>query len=171
MKHHRVPPHSYGNGVISKGKAVGADKQSFRCREGPDSQHAHEVDKVAKIGQEVMVSALLVGVVSNRHEVQELYGVPDVKILGISSDQVATDEDVQDTAYEGCLFPSCDGLGIVPTPAESVDTLPHSLPVPLQLLVRWWNASPPFFNDSLFGMRASSLQYISLSSYFLCLRR
>ena len=118
-----------------------------------------------------MIPAFVVRVPSNRHEVEELHGVPDVEVFGISTDQVSTDEHIQDSTYEGYLFPRGDGLGIIPTSADPVDALPHSFSVFLELLVRRRHASPPFLYDSFFRMRSSGFQDIALFSYLLCLRR
>lgn len=73
-----------------------------------------------------------------------------MEVLRVSSDQVSADEHIQDSTNEGYLFPSGDCLSIVPTSADSVDALPHSFPVSLELLIRRRNASPPFLNDSFF---------------------
>ena len=70
----------------------------------PDGAHAEEVDEVAEVGEEVVIAALVVCVVPYGHEVDELCGVPVVKILWVSSNQVSADEDVQDSTDERDLF-------------------------------------------------------------------
>lgn len=100
VENHRVPPHGYCDRVVSKCQAVCADEQSFRVWEEPDGAHAQEVDKVAEISQEIMVSSLAVGVIADRHEVEELQRVPPMKILRIATDQVSTDQNVQNSTDE-----------------------------------------------------------------------
>ena len=152
MKDHRISPHGDGDGIVSERQTERADKKSLRLGEEPDSAHAQEVDEITEISQEVMITPFLVCIPSNGHEVKELHGVPDMEILRISSDQVSTDEHIQDSTNEGYLFSSCDCLGIVPTPANSVDTLPHTFPISFELFVRGWNAPSPFLDDSFFRM-------------------
>jgi len=47
-----------------------------------------------------MIPSFVVGVVSDRHEIEKLGGVPVVEELRISSDEISTDEDVENTANE-----------------------------------------------------------------------
>ena len=124
-------------------------------REEPDGAHAEEVDEVAEIGEEVVVAAPVVGVVPDWHEVEQLCCIPVVEILGVSSNQVAADEDVQDTTDEGDFLAQSDGLGIVPPFSESVNAVAHLLPVSVQLLVCRWHPSSPFFHNALLCSRTS----------------
>ena len=64
-----------------------------------------------------MVSAAMVGEIADRHEIDELRRIPDMHILGIATDEIPTDEDVHNAAYEGYLLSYADGLIIVPVPA------------------------------------------------------
>jgi hypothetical protein len=97
MEDHRVSPHSYGNSVVSECQTVGTDKESFRLREEPDGAHTEKVDEVTEVSQKVMISAPVIGVESNRHKVDELRRIPEMEVLGIPSNQIAADEDVQNT--------------------------------------------------------------------------
>src|SRR6266487_1967574 len=92
VEYHRVPPHGYGDRIVSECQTISTDEEPFRIREEPDCAHTQEVDKVAEICQEVVVASSVVGIVSNGHEVENLSRVPDVEIFRISSDQISTNE-------------------------------------------------------------------------------
>lgn len=169
MEDHRVPPHCYGNGIISESQTVGTDEKPFRLWEEPDRTHTEEVDEVAKIGEKVVVSALVVGVESNRHEIEELCCVPVMKILGVSSNQVSANEDVQNTTDKGDFLAKSDSLGIVPTSSESINTVAHLLPISIELLVRGRYSFSPLINNTLLCSRTSGLERISLFPHLLCL--
>lgn len=69
MKDERVPPHGNSDCIIPKGQAKGADKETLAAREEPDGQDHEQVDKVAQVGQEVVVANLVVCVPPNGHEI------------------------------------------------------------------------------------------------------
>lgn len=64
-----VAPHGDRDGVVAVREAVGADEQPLALGKHPDREHAERVDKVAQIGEEVVVAPFLVRVHSDRHEV------------------------------------------------------------------------------------------------------
>jgi hypothetical protein len=105
MKDHRIPPHSNSDGVVSIGETVRTDEKSFRVRKYPDAQHGEEIDEVTQVGQEVVVATLVIRVISYRHEIEQLRGIPNVEPFWISSDNVATEEDIQNSSNEGELLP------------------------------------------------------------------
>jgi len=70
VEHHRVPPHSNGNSVISECQTISAYEKSLRIWEEPDRKNAHEIDEVTKVRQEIMISSFVVGIISYRHEVK-----------------------------------------------------------------------------------------------------
>lgn len=72
VENHRISPHSYSNGVVSKCEAVCTDEKTFRVGEEPDCAHAKEVDKIAKIRQEVVIASFVIRIITNRHEVEQL---------------------------------------------------------------------------------------------------
>lgn len=94
----------------------------------------------------------MIRVVSDWHEIAQLRGKPVVEQVGVSSDKVATDKDVQHTSNERQLLPKRDSLGIIPSRTESVNRIPHPLPVLVQLFVWRRQAPPPFFYNSVFGV-------------------
>lgn len=96
-----------------------------------------------------MVAAPVIGEISDRHEVDELGGVPEVEGLGVRADQVAADEDVHDAADEGDFLAEGDGFRVVPLLAQLLDALLHALPIPLELFVGRGHSSPPFFHHAL----------------------
>lgn len=69
VEDHAVPPHGYGDCVVTEGQTVGADEQALRVREEPYCEDAHKVNEVAEVGQEVVVSAFVVSVVPDGHKV------------------------------------------------------------------------------------------------------
>lgn len=85
-----------------------------------------------------MVAAAMICEEANRHEVEQLGRVPEVEILRVAADEISTDEDVHNAEYEGYFFPQTDGFGIVPLLAQLVDTLAHTLSVPVELFVGRW---------------------------------
>lgn len=76
-----------------------------------------------------MIPSFVVGVVSDRHEIEKLCGVPVMEELRISSDEISTDEDVENTANECNLLAGRDKLCIIPSSSQPVNILAHLLPV------------------------------------------
>lgn len=65
-------------------------------RKCPDRKKGEKVDKVAQVGEEVMVALSVVGDVADGHEVCELDSEPVVEVFRTGADQVAGDEDIED---------------------------------------------------------------------------
>lgn len=105
MENHRVSPHGYRNCIITKSETEGADEEAFGLGKDPDTEEHHEVDKVAKVGQEVVVPYFAIREIPNGHEIEELKCVPDVEVFTISAYQISTNQDIQNTTYERDLFP------------------------------------------------------------------
>lgn len=118
-----------------------------------------------------MVSFFAIGVVSQRHEVQELESIVPVEELGITSNQISTDQDIENSTYERELLPSCNNFGVVPFIAQLVDVDSHSLPVSVQLFVRSRHSPAPFFHHTTFRVCTLGLDSITLPPHFLCLSR
>ncbi|KAJ8104601.1 hypothetical protein OPT61_g10671 [Boeremia exigua] len=57
----RVAPHDDGDGVVAHDQAVGGDEETLRLGEDPDAEDGEDVDKVAQVGQEVVVALLVWG--------------------------------------------------------------------------------------------------------------
>ena len=69
VENHRIPPHSYGDGVISKGETEGADEETLGLGENPYTEKDHEVDEIAEIGQKVVITDFTIGEIPDRHKV------------------------------------------------------------------------------------------------------
>ena len=149
MKHHRIPPHGNRDSVVAIRQAVGAYEEPLRPRRDPDGQQEQEIDKVAEVGQEIMVAALLICIIPDWHEIGKLDGKPQIEKIRMGSNQVSADEDVQHSGDERYLFSSGDRLGVVPSCAEVINRLPHALSVFCELLLRWRQSTPPFLNHTV----------------------
>jgi hypothetical protein len=136
MEHKRVPPHDDCYSIVSKSQTVGHKEQSLRTWKNPDAQRQQEIDKVAKICQEIMISTAVVCEDADGHEVNELGRIPEVKVLRETADQISTDKDVHNAANERYLLSHADGLCIVPLPSQLVDTLAHAFSVAIELFIR-----------------------------------
>ena len=101
VENHAIAPHGDGNGVIAVGEAVGADEKPLGPWECPDGEHGEQVDKIAKVEKKVMVALPVVSEVTNGHEVGELQREPVVEAGGPGTNEIATDEDVEDGGDEG----------------------------------------------------------------------
>ncbi len=101
-----------------------------------------------------MVTSLVVCVEPYRHEVTELHGEPHIEVLGVRSDQVATNEDVENSSNERDLFSGSYGLCVVPSAAQAIHRVPHTLSVLVKLLVRGRKPPSPFFDNSILGIDA-----------------
>lgn len=78
MEYQCIPPHGNRPGVVPVGKAVGRYHKAAGVREDPDREQKEDVDEVAEIGEEVVVTTFMVGVVADWHEVEQLKRVPNV---------------------------------------------------------------------------------------------
>lgn len=105
MEDEGVTPHCDCDCVVAIREAVGADEEAFRAREDPDGEKCEHIDEVAEICQEVVVAAPLVRIEADRHEINELGRVPVVEPLWMAANEVAGDEDVENTCNEGRLLP------------------------------------------------------------------
>lgn len=94
MKHHRVSPHGNRYRIVAICEAVGADEESLRLGGNPDYQQEQQIDKVAEVGQKIMVAPLPISVISDGHEVAQLDGKPEVEKVRIASDQVSADKNI-----------------------------------------------------------------------------
>lgn len=70
VEDHGIPPHRYSNGIVSHCQTVCTDEEAFRVWECPDAQNKKAIDEIAQICKEVMISALLVRVISQWHEIE-----------------------------------------------------------------------------------------------------
>jgi hypothetical protein len=100
VEDHQASPHGYTDCIVSKGQAVGSNKKSSRPREQPDSTHTEDIDNVTKICQEKVESALVVCIIPNRQKVKELRRVPIMEILRVPSNDISTEEDIENTTDE-----------------------------------------------------------------------
>src|SRR6478735_1452375 len=86
---------------------------------------------------------------SNRHEIQELYGVPQMKVLWVCANEVSADEDVHNTKDKGHLFSGTDNLCVVPSFPELIDTALHLFAVPIELFVSLRDPASPLLNHAI----------------------
>ena len=171
MEDQGVSPHSNCNSVISHGQAIGADEQSLTPREEPHGQEHEEVDEVTQVGKEVVVANLVILVVAHRHEVDQLNRVPDVKVLGVCTDKVTRDEDVEDAGDEGELLTQRDCFGVVPLLTQSVDIIPHTPLVLVELFVGRRHATSPLFDHLVLCCDAGHPELLLLSANLVFLSR
>jgi len=129
-----VPPHDDSDRVVAVGEAVGRDEEPFGAWEEPDGQEGEGVDKVAEVGQKIVVAFTMVSVEADRHEIGELHGEPPVEALRHGSHQIAGDEDVEDGGDEGDLLAGGDGHRFCPSLVDIVDGPLHAPAVFGQLL-------------------------------------
>lgn len=137
----------------------------------PETQHQKHIDKVAEIGQEVVVSTSMVCEDTNGHEVYKLGRIPDVKPLRIATHQISARKDVHNATDEGYLLSEADGLCIIPLLAELLDSLPHALPISFELFIGRGDTPPPFLHHSVAGILGSRLEGISRPSHLVGLGR
>lgn len=161
MENERVPPHDNGNGVVPESKAVGTDEHALGAREDPETEHQQSVDKVAEIGEEVVVALFVVGIVAQGHEVEQLDRVPQREPLRACADQVSGNEDVHDGGDERGLFSGRDGGIGSPLLVEALDGLAHALLVLVQLLTLIGNATAPLLDSTISGGGCSRLGSVS----------
>lgn len=164
MKYERIPPHCNRNGIVAKGQAKGADEQTLAAWESPNAQREQKIDKVAEVGQEIMVADLTVCKEADRHKVQQLCCVPVVKILRCSPDEVARYQNVEDAANEAELLADSDRLGGIPSLVDAINTPTHLLAVSVELLIGSWDHTSPFLDDLVSCIEAGRLQSLALLS-------
>lgn len=161
VEYQRVTPHDDCHSIVAIRQTVRRHKEPFRLGEDPEAETEQHIDEIAEIGQEVVHSTPLVGEDTDGHKVYELDSIPDVEPFRKTTDKVSACKDVHNAADEGYLFSEADGLCIVPLLAELLDSLPHALPVPLELLVGRGDTSPPFFHHSFAGQLRLGFEGIS----------
>lgn len=147
MEDERVSPHGNGDSIVSQSEAESADEETLAGREEPDAEDEEEVDKIAEIGEKVMVANLVILVPANGHEVGELQGVPVVEIGGIGADEVAGQENVQDAGDKGHFLHGSDSLCIFPSLVDAFDVATHAALVLVELLVGGGGSAAPFLDD------------------------
>lgn len=170
VKDQAVPPHSNGYRVVAISETVGGDEEAFRMRECPDRKKHEQIDEIAQVGQKVVVAFLVVGDVTDGHEVCELNRKPVVEVFRSRADQVAGDEDVEYCRDEGDFFPYCNVRGIGPSFAEVIDRFLHATAVFVELFVCRRDALPPFFHRAIFRIAAHRPYtfLLALDLVFLC---
>lgn len=111
----------------------------------------------------------MVGVESQWHEVAELRREPVVEGGWLSTHNVAGDEDVQHSGYEGHLLAQGDNSGIAPFATKTVNRGLHTAAVFFELFVCCGDAFPPFHDRTLFGVHPCGLDalLLSLDLFFL----
>lgn len=169
MEDQRITPHGDGRGVVSKGQTVSTDEQPLRTREGPDRKHAEQVDKIAQIGQEIVVSLGMIGIVADGHEVGQLRGEPVVEELGAGTDEITTDEDVEHTSNEGDLLAQSHGGRLVPLFTQTLDAILHAAAVLFQLLISGRYSTLELAHHSILGVYSRRPQLLALFANFLAL--
>ena len=92
MEHKRVTPHDNGNCIVAVGKAVSGGKQPFGARENPDAEEKEKIDKVAEVSKKVVVTTSSVEKEPDRHEVDQLNGIPVMEVFWERADEISTDE-------------------------------------------------------------------------------
>lgn len=161
VEYQGVTPHDDCHSIVAIRQTVRRHEEPFRLGEDPQAEGKQYIDEIAEIGQEVVHSTALVGVDTDGHKVHELDSIPDVEPFRKATYKVSACKYVHNAANEGYLFSEADGLGIVPLLAELLDSLPHALPVSLELLVGRGDASPPFFHHSVAGQLRLGFEGIS----------
>ena len=114
-----------------------------------------------------MVSSLVVGIPSDRHEVEELSSVPVMKDFWRCTYEVPGDEDVEDASDERGLFPRSDGFGVAPSLIQSVDVVSHLSAIPVQLLVWAWHSTPPLFYQLVTSIHPARFELLLLLAHSL----
>ena len=84
-----------------------------------------------------------------------------MEILWETTDEIAADEDVHNTADERYLLPQGDCLCIVPMLAQLVNTASHLLPVAIELFISRGNTTPPLLYHALPSELCLRLECIS----------
>ena len=139
----RVPPHDNGDGVVPHTEAVSGDEKALRVGKDVDGHDHKDVDKVAQIGQEVVVALLVVGDEADGHKVEQLGSIPVGEPVWMAADQVTRDEDVHDSCDEGGLFARRHCQGFLPASVQPVYGMAHALLVFVELLCfRRYSAAP-----------------------------
>lgn len=170
VEHHRVPPHGDCNRIVSESQAERANEKPFRVREDPNTQHAEQIDKVAEIGQEVVVAFSMVCKVADGHEKSQLAAKPVVKVLRASTDQVAADEDIEHTSNKRHLLPEGDSRRLAPPLAETLNAMLHPSTIFLQLLLGGRCMALPFTHNTVLGIQGRQPQLLPLLAHLLPLR-
>ena len=121
MKHHRISPHGNSYCVVPESEAVSTDKEPLRLWCYPYCEQQQEIDKIAHVGEEVVVASLMVCVISYGHEIAELRCEPVVEVFRMCSYQVAANEHIQHSGDKRKLLPRRYGFGVIPSCTESLN--------------------------------------------------
>lgn len=92
----------------------------------------------------------MIGVEPDWHEVGNLRREPEVEILGHTTDEVTTDEDVEDRGNERDFLFQRDGGSVIPSLVDIIDRFLHPAPVLGQLLIGGGNSFSPFSHGTVF---------------------
>lgn len=169
VEDHGVAPHGDCSRIVSEGQAEGANKEPFRVGEDPDTQHAEQIDKVAEIGQEVVVALRMVREVADGHEICQLGAKPYIKVLRASTDQVAADEDIEHTSNKRHLLSEGDSCRLVPLLSQALYTLLHPSTIFFQLLIGGRRSALPFTHNTILGIQGRRLELLPLLAHLLLL--
>lgn len=82
-----------------------------------------------------MVASAAISEEADGHEVNQLDSIPQVEVLGVAANEIATQEDVENATDEGNLLAQADSLGITPLLAKFIHASAHLLSVSIKLLV------------------------------------
>lgn len=117
-----------------------------------------------------MVTLFVVGVEAQWHKVTELCCEPQIKGIWSGTDEVAGDENVQDTSDEGGLLASRHHGGITPFSTQSINRSFHARTILFQLLVRCRYPFSPFFHSAVFCVDTACFDALLMAFdlFFLC---
>jgi hypothetical protein len=169
VKNKRIPPHGNGDGIIPISQAVCTDEEALGLREHPDAQDTQSVDKIAEVRKEVMVALLVIGIVAERHEVQELGGVPSGEPIRTAADEISRDEDIHSSGDEGQLLTCRDCGALVPALGQPIHGGAHAFAILVELLVGGGYSAAPFLHNAVSCVHARRLEARLLAFQLLCL--
>lgn len=118
-----------------------------------------------------MVSPPAINQEADRHKVQKLHSVPDVKVFWPGANEIATDENIHNTENERYLLADADCFGVGPLLAELIDSGAHLLFVADELLISRRYASPPFLDHTLFGILGFGFESLTRAADLASLAR
>lgn len=117
-----------------------------------------------------MVALFVVGVEAQWHEVTELCCEPQIKGIWSGTNEVARDENIQNTSDEGHLLASCHHSGVAPFSTQPINRRFHACTILFELLVRCGYSFPPFLHRAIFGVHTACLDalLVAFNLFFLC---
>lgn len=158
MEDERVSPHDNCYSIVAVGQAVRGHEETLRVRKDPQAERQEKVDEITEVHEEVVKALSAIQKDANRHEVEKLCSVPNVEILRVPANEIATDENIEYTADEGYLFSQADCLGIAPVLPQLINALTYALSVSIKLFVRGWYTTAPLFDHTLFGILSAGFE-------------